>query len=206
MSVEFILYNSVQSISISIQTTTTGTHIRPWDGILKTALPVAKWLAMKQQKSKLLAFDVAELVGHQVDLRRVCKRVPTTLENILSKSPCSDQLYQLEWQMTQMTHARPAAIGFGVWHLKHTFRFKKLRSLHDGQFLSSGSRDFAAIDISKVLAPRQSLLVSFRKARKNEEKAFDTATRMCGPYTMRHTPYTIIAYTYIHYLALCCIS
>ena len=30
----------------------------------------------------------------------------------------------------------PATIGFGVWHLKQTFRFKKLRSLQDGQFLS----------------------------------------------------------------------
>ena len=34
-------------------------------------------------------------------------------------------------------HAVPSTIGFGVWHLKHTLRFKKFLSLQDGQFLKA---------------------------------------------------------------------
>ena len=36
---------------------------------------------------------------------------------------------------SSMPTRAPAMMGFGVWHLKQTLRFRKFRSLQDGQFL-----------------------------------------------------------------------
>jgi hypothetical protein len=196
--------NSVSSISINIQTTTAGTHIRPWDGFLKTALPVER-IDLHRNSRNLSSWR--STWQNWWATRWIWKgyanvfRPPLKIfknHHAMSSLPTTGTTYD--------PCPRPAVIGFGVWHLKHTFRFKKLRSLHDGQFLSSGSRNFLDHNISTF--PEYACLGSapvpasvLQKSRKEWTGFF--WHRDSHVYTTYHKPYTYIT---LHYFTLHCIA
>ena len=77
---------------------------------------------VRMRCSQVFTCDVV-LVRHQADLKK--RLLKANLILLVRSSIFSTVI------------PKPATIGFGVWHLKQTFRFRKLRSLHDGQFLSA---------------------------------------------------------------------